>query len=304
MQLDLNLLTALDALLENGSVGGAADQLQLSAPAMSRTLGRIRRTTGDQIMVRTGRTMTPTPYAESIRDEVHELVMRSHVALRPDGKLDLATLDRTFTLRANAAVVYGLGAHLVAGVRKHAPNVTLRILAEPSSNTVDLRQGLVDLEISASKPELPEHNYELIGEDKLVAVFRPGHPIGSKKLTSNRFAEADHILVSRRGRIRDLIDEDLEHHGLTRRVVASAPTSSAALDFVAKADLVVVVPRQMCRQQIESLGLESRELPFQVTSPRLLMIWHQRNDVDRAHAWLRDQFRAAAAEIYGPLPID
>jgi DNA-binding transcriptional LysR family regulator len=304
MQLDLNLLTALDALLVNGSVGGAADQLELSAPAMSRTLGRIRRTTGDQIMVRTGRTMTPTPYAESIRDEVHELVRRAHTALRPDVELDLATLDRTFTLRANAAVVYGLGTRLVANIRKHAPNVTLRILAEPSSNTVDLRQGLVDLEISASKPELPEHNYEVIGEDKLVAVFRSRHPIGNKKLTPKRFAEADHIMVSRRGRVWDLIDEHLEHHELTRRVVASAPTSEAALDFVSETDLVVVVPGQMCRHSIESLGLESRELPFRVTAPQLLMIWHQRSDDDRAHAWLRDQFRTAAAEIYGKSPSD
>ncbi|RSS88859.1 LysR family transcriptional regulator, partial [Streptomyces sp. WAC05950] len=63
MQLDLNLLTALDALLEEGSVAGAAARLHVTAPAMSRSLGRIRHTTGDQILVRTGRTMTPTPYA-------------------------------------------------------------------------------------------------------------------------------------------------------------------------------------------------------------------------------------------------
>ena len=304
MQVDLNLVTALDALLENGSVAGAADQLHLSAPAMSRTLGRIRRVTGDQIMVRTGRTMTPTPYAESIRDEVHELVARAHSVLRPDVELDLATLDRTFTLRANAAVVYGLGSRLVARVRTQAPNVALRILAEPSSDTGDLRQGLVDLEISGSKPELSEHKYEVIGADTMVAVFRPEHPLRSQKLTPNRFAKADHITVSRRGRVSDLIDEQLEDRGLTRRVVASAPTSTAALHFVATTDLVVVVPAQMCRYPIEALGLESRELPFRVPSPQLLMTWHQRSDDDRAHAWLRDQFRAAAAEIYGKSPRD
>ena len=75
-----------------------------------------------------------------------------HAALRPNVELDLATIDRTFTLRANDAVVYELGARLVANVRKGAPNVTLRILAEPSTDTGDLRQGLVDLEISAVSP--------------------------------------------------------------------------------------------------------------------------------------------------------
>lgn len=74
MQLDLNLLAALDALLEEGSVAGAAARLHVTAPAMSRSLGRIRRTTGDQILVRTGRTMTPTPYAIAVRQQVHELL--------------------------------------------------------------------------------------------------------------------------------------------------------------------------------------------------------------------------------------
>ena len=299
MQVDLNLLTALDALLENRSVAGAADQLLLSAPAMSRTLGRIRRTTGDQILVRTGRTMTPTPYAESIRDEVHELVGRAHAALRPDVELDVATIDRAFTLRANEAVAYELGARLIANLREKAPNLALRILAEPSTDKSDLRQGLVDLEISASKSELPEHNHEVIGIDSLVVVLRRGHPSGSRKLTAKRFAEADHILVSRRGHLSDLIDRHLEEHGLARRVVASAPTTSVALHVVAETDLLVVVPAKMCRFQIDSLSLESRKLPFRLPGPQLLMTWHQRSDNDRAHAWLRDEFRAAAAEIYG-----
>jgi DNA-binding transcriptional LysR family regulator len=64
VQLDLNLLIALDALLDERSVGAAADRLHFSQPAMSRTLGRIRRATGDEILVRSGRSMLPTPYAE------------------------------------------------------------------------------------------------------------------------------------------------------------------------------------------------------------------------------------------------
>src|SRR6201996_169778 len=97
MQLDFNLLPALDALLEENSVGAAADRLHLSAPAMSRTLSRIRRATGDQILVRTGRTMTPTPRALELREETRELVRRATVVLTPPQTLDLDTLDRVFT---------------------------------------------------------------------------------------------------------------------------------------------------------------------------------------------------------------
>src|SRR5919199_290295 len=104
MQLDLNLLTALDALLEEGSVTGAAERLRLSAPAVSRTLGRIRRLTGDDILVRTGRTMTPTPYALAVREQVGDLVRQANAVLAPRRELDLATLTRTFTLRCHDAI--------------------------------------------------------------------------------------------------------------------------------------------------------------------------------------------------------
>ena len=76
VHVDLNLLIALDALLEENSVAAAADRLHLSPPAMSRTLSRIRRATGDDILVRAGRTMAPTPRALELRDETRDLVRR------------------------------------------------------------------------------------------------------------------------------------------------------------------------------------------------------------------------------------
>lgn len=67
---------------------GAAARPHVTAPAMSRNLGRIRRTTGDQILVRTGRTMTPTPYAIAVREQVHELLHQVQGVLAPS-ELDL-----------------------------------------------------------------------------------------------------------------------------------------------------------------------------------------------------------------------
>src|SRR3954453_8011838 len=113
MHLDLNLLTALDALLEETSVTAAASRLHLSAPAMSRALGRIRKTTGDQILVRTGRTMTKTPYALAVRDQGRELVRQAESVLAPERELDLATLDRVFTLQCHDAITTSIGPALL-----------------------------------------------------------------------------------------------------------------------------------------------------------------------------------------------
>jgi DNA-binding transcriptional LysR family regulator len=117
MRLDLNLLTALDALLEEGSVAGAAQRLHLSSPAMSRTLTRIRRATDDAILVRTGRSMTPTPYAIAIRANVRRLVEQAHAVLSPQRDVDPASLDRTFHLRWHDALTELAGPTLLTAVR-------------------------------------------------------------------------------------------------------------------------------------------------------------------------------------------
>ncbi len=298
VHLDLNLLTALDALLEEGSVAGAADRLHLSAPAMSRTLGRIRRATGDQILVRTGRTMTPTPHALAVQSEVHDLVQRARAALAPERELDLATLDRVFTLRGHDAVTVAIGPRLLDAVQHQAPDVSVRLLAEPSGDTNDLRHGQVDLEIGSTEPELPEIRTELLGHDELVVAMRPENPLLRGRMTVARFAGADHVIVSRRGRLSDPVDVTLDGLESPRRVVASAPTSTAALYFVRHSDLVVAVPQHMCHDTIESLGLRTKSIPLDIPPVPLYLAWHQRYDNDKAHAWMRGVVREAFAGLY------
>jgi DNA-binding transcriptional LysR family regulator len=299
MPLDLNLLTALDALLEEGSVGAAAERLHLSEPAMSRTLGRIRRVTGDQILVRTGRTMTPTPYALGVRAEVHALVQRAQAVLAPERDLELVTLERTFTLRCHDAVTTAIGPGLLAAVQTQAPGVRLRFLGETNTDSNDLRHGQVDLEIGSTEPALPEIRFEIVGHDQLVAVMRAEHPCAQGELTLERYANAQHITVSRRGRLHDPIDDALERLGLRRRVVASAPTSSAALQFVGQSDLMVAVPQSISRTLILALGFRSLPIPLELQSVPVIQAWHQRYDGDKAHAWLRGLVNRLLLKVSG-----
>ena len=106
VNIDLNLLTSLDALLAEGTVVGAARRLGLSASAMSRTLARLRAATGDPLLVRAGRGMVPTPHAIELRERVRDLAQDAQAVLRPDvASLDLAELKRTFTIRSNESFV-------------------------------------------------------------------------------------------------------------------------------------------------------------------------------------------------------
>jgi len=297
VHVDLNLLIALDALLEENSVAAAADRLHLSPPAMSRTLARIRRATGDDILVRTGRTMTPTPRALELREETRELVRRATAVLTPPRTLDLGTLDRAFTIRGHDALAGALAPPLTAAIARTAPRVQLRFLAEPSADVADLARGHTDLEVGAAGPSRPEIAADVIGTDQMVAVFRGGHPLGDGELTPERFAAADHVTVSRRGRLRGVIDDALAERGLHRRVLAALPTTAAALDLAAGTDLVTVVAGRVCRPAWTRLGLRACPLPFGVPAVPVILSWHHRNDSDPAHGWLRDQVRAALRAI-------
>jgi DNA-binding transcriptional LysR family regulator len=297
MHLDLNLLTALDALLEESSVTAAADRLHLSAPAMSRALGRIRKTTGDQILVRTGRTMVKTPFALAVREQVREIVHQADSILAPDRELDLDTLDRVFTLQCHDAIITAIGPTLLASVQRQAPGVRLRLLAEASTDTDDLRRGHIDLELGASVPASAEIRHENAGDDRLVVAFSPDHPLAAGPFTLARYAEASHVTVSRRGRVRDPLDDAIAAHGLERRVVAAAPTSVVALSLASQGPFVVAVPRFVCGRMVRALGLCTAPLPLDFPPVPIVAAWHQRYESDQAHAWLRRQVSEALREV-------
>jgi DNA-binding transcriptional LysR family regulator len=298
MQLDLNLLRVLDALLEEGSVGGAAARLNQSAPAVSRSLGRIRRAVGDPVLVRTGRTMVTTPFAEGIRQEVHELSHRVAVVLSNERSLDLDALDRVFTLKWHDAITAAYGPRLLAGVRAEAPGVRLRFLAETNVDTDDLRRGDVDIAVGATEPQAPDTRFTHLGRDHLVVALRPEHPLASGRMTLARYTRALHVSVSRRGRLHDTIDEALQARGLTRHVIASVPTSTAALHYARHNDVLVAVPERTTRDLCTQFGLRTVPIPLDLPASPAILSWHQRYDNDPAHTWLRQHVTTILAATY------
>lgn len=149
---DLNLLGALDVLLAEGSVIRAARRLGLSPSAMSRTLTRLRRTTGDPLLVRSGRGLVPTPHAVTLRERVHLLVLEARLVLQPSHvHLDPSALDLTFTIRAGEWFMDMMSDAIVAEITRTAPLVRLCFVPKHEIDPDILRDGSVDLE-SASCP--------------------------------------------------------------------------------------------------------------------------------------------------------
>lgn len=177
---DFNLLIALDVLLNEASVAGAARRLNLSTSAMSRTLSRLRDVTGDQILVRAGRNMVLTPWAETTRDRARRAVFEAKAVLQPAAEaLNVQNLERLFTIRANDGFVVAFGPSLIAAVAEAAPNVCLRFAPKPEKTSRYLREGLVDLEIGVQSNMGPEIRLQRLFEDRFVGVVRKGHPLAA-----------------------------------------------------------------------------------------------------------------------------
>ncbi|GGY03913.1 LysR family transcriptional regulator [Streptomyces hiroshimensis] len=286
-RIDLNLLVALDALLAEESVTAAAERLCLSGPAMSRTLGRIRRALGDPVLVRAGRHMVPTPRALAMRADVRRVLADARSLFAPAAPADPATLERAFTLSAHDSNVLAFGAPLIGRAAREAPGVTLRFLAEGASGVPSLRDGPLDLEIGVIDRNEPEIRVELITTDRMVGVARPGHPLLDGPVTLRRYAAASHVLDSRRGRLSGPVDEALAAHGLRRRVVATAPTLASALFVVAGSDTVGLVSERIGRPAADALGLVTFEIPLALPPLEVAMAWHPRHEADSGHRWLR-----------------
>ena len=295
VHLDLNLLTVLEALVEEGSVGGAAHRLRLSSPAVSRSLGRIRRLTGDEILVRTGRTMTRTPYAVTVRGAIGDLLRQADRMLTPAGELDLSTLDRVFTVRAHDALAGAISPALVTDVLASAPGVQLRFMAEGASDTDELRHGVVDLELGSHRPTAPELRHEVLGADPLVALLRRGHPAltGRGELDLDSYSQLPHVIVSRRGHLVDPVDRVLETHQRRRLVIASVGTVAVAARIVADTDAVLTAPNRITGTVARAFDLATAAVPLSLPAPEVIAVWHQRSDSDPAHRWLRERVRVS-----------
>lgn len=284
---DLNLLVALDVLLQEGSVAAAARRLRLSPSAMSRTLARLRDATGDPLLVRAGRGLVPSPRARELEGSVTELVQHAEAILRPVAHVDLAELDRTFTLRTSEGFVETFGPALIARVSTDAPRVRLRFLQKLSKDSRLLREGAVDLETGVvGKTTGPEVRAQTLFRDRFIGVVRAGHALAERRITASRYAAARHVEVSQHAALDARpIDGVLESLGLDREIVAIVGGFSTALALARSSDLVATVPEKHTGEL--RAGMNSFALPFATPEIRVALLWHPRLDADPAHRWLR-----------------
>lgn len=287
---DLNLLAALDVLLSEGSVSGAAQRLHLSNSAMSRTLSRIRDTFGDPILVRAGRSLVPTPRALELKERLRSILDQAETLRRTSSDPDLQALNQRFTIRANEGFIFEFGAKLLEVIAQEAPAVRLCFAVKAQKDPKALREGRIDLDVGVLGDSGPEIRCQALLRDRFVGVTGPSHELASNgPVTAEQYAAQRHISVSRRGVVQGPIDEALRALGLTREVAVTVPSFPSALALVRNSAYVANVPER--QTMTARAGLFTFPLPFTTETVVVSMMWHPRSDADPAHRWLRSRVR-------------
>lgn len=293
---DLGLLAWLDALLQEGSVTGAAKRVGLSTPAMSHALARIRERLGDPILVRSGRGMLLTPRAQALKAQVHGVVTEARRVLEPERPFVAGELSRTFVVHATDYVLTVLGATADRILRQEAPQACVRFVPNTPDDSAMLRDHGSDLAVGIYG-DLPQEmrNRQLL-TDRFVCVVRRGHPAAARRFTLEQFVAIPHIQVAPRGLPGGYLDDVLRERGLSRNVARAVPYFVTALQLVAETDYVLTISERIARRYAAGLGLALLEVPLKLRPYALSLVWHPRLDADPGHRFLREVFLGAAKE--------
>jgi DNA-binding transcriptional LysR family regulator len=296
---DLGLLVSLDALLQEGSVTGAARRVGLSTPAMSHALSRIRDRLGDAILVRSGRGMLLTPRAQELKPLVHSVINEARRALERERPFVASELARTFVVHATDYVLTILGARVDRILREEAPQVCVRFVPNAPDDAALLRDQGSDLAVGIYGDLPQEMRSRSLLTDRFVAVVRKGHPALGKRFTLEQFVRYPHIQVAPRGKPGGYVDDVLRERGLTRTVARAVPYFVTALQLVAETDYILTISERIARRYEAALGLELVEVPIKLRPYALSLVWHPRVDGDAGQRFLRDVFLRAAREVAG-----
>ncbi len=300
---DLNLAVVLHALLTERSVSRAGKRLGLSQSATSHALARLRQLVGDPLVLRTPRGVEPTARGDAIASPLAAALEALERALLAPPTFDPSTARRAFRVGASDYAEFLLLPPLLARIAEEAPGVDLWGHSHGDEVHDRLRSGELDLALGvARKEQSPGIQSAPLLEERFVCVVREGHPLLRGALTVARFVAARHAFIAPRGRPGGAVDDALAALGHKRRVALAVPHFLVAPHVIARTDLVLTVAERIALAFAALLPL--RVLPPPVTLPgfTLSLIWHERNEVDPAQAWLRSRISEVAAGLAEPLP--
>ena len=287
--LDIDLLLALDALLQEQNVTHAASRLNITQSALSGRLTRLRRILNDPLFVpsSSGRGMAPTAHTLALKPELQRLLQQLTQFVQSAHVFDPATSERTFRIAAmdNPAAI--LAPALLPLMQARAPGVRVAFMLPDKARVSEhLERGEVDLFIGTAQDATPNLIGRQLFNEQFLTAQRTGHPRGTGPLSLDTFCELNHLLISTSGGMfNGMIDEALADLGRQRRVTVSVQSYALAPLILGATDCICTLPRRFLQRFAGSLELFAPPMALGTFSMKLF--WHSTVNADPAHRWLR-----------------
>ena len=297
-EVDLNLLVVLDALLRARTGSRAAEALEMSQPAVSFALAKLRVLFKDPLFIRAARGLRPTPRAEGLALPLQDVLDRIKAGVLTPPRFDPATTQRGFTFNmADVGELVFLPA-LRTHLAKVAPGANLKTVATPPPELEEaMRAGEVDLAVGYFPGLQGAAVYQQrLFSHSFVCIVRKNHPRIGSQMTKKQFLEEQHAVVQQEGKSHELFEQALAAQGLTRRIALSVPHFLALPLLIAESDLVVTVPYAVAKSFAKMTELKVLRPPIQVPRADVKQHWHTRFHHDEANKWLRTEVASLFVE--------
>ncbi|RZI40670.1 LysR family transcriptional regulator [Herbaspirillum sp. HC18] len=289
-RVDLNLFTVFDAIYTEGSVTRASQKLNLTQPAISHALSRLRQMFNDPLFVRQGHSMVSTPLARSIIEPIRSALRGLEVTLNGVHAFDPAISEKHFNIALRDVLEATILPPLMLRVRQSAPLVDIAagqverrdLHGEMANGTLDCA---IDVLLALSNDIMRTRIYQ----DSTVVVVRQGHPQIDGGIDIETYLKQDHILASSRRRGPGLEDFELSRFGLERRVRLRCQHYFAACRVVSQTDMILTMPGRYAHIANEQFGNQILPFPMEVPAFDVFLYWHENVDNDPANRWLREQ---------------
>jgi len=300
---DLNLLVALDMLLNERSVTRAADRLCVTQPALSGSLQRLRFHFDDQLLVRVGREMELTPKARALIEPVRNALLQVDAALETEAKFDPQTADRTFRVAMSDYCVLVFLPIILRALEAKAPHIRLVVENVFGPSFSRLEGGDTDLIVTHDDRTIFGRfgaeinlNTAALFEDRFVCVVDRNHPAG-EHLTRDDYLGYNHIIADFGANVMTVEEAEMRRQGVMIKEKLLVPSFTSLLFQLSGTTLIATVQSKLAALLAPNLPVRVLDPPVSLGPLRETLIWHDRNKDDPAHVWLRGLFLEAAAEL-------
>ncbi|MGP0058889.1 MAG: LysR family transcriptional regulator [Beijerinckiaceae bacterium] len=296
-KVDLNLFVVFDAIYAEGSISRASHRLNLTQPAVSHALARLRRMFNDPLFVRQHHTMLPTPLARQIIGMTRQSLSGLETTLNQVNRFDPATTAKKFTIGLRSNLEASILAHLASSISGAlAPDIQIAAIhVDRSALEREISSGTLDAAVDGLLPVSDSIRCQRVLTERLVVIARRDHAVIGDELDADTYLQLEHIAVSARRSGPAFEDFELQRLGIERRIRMRCQNYATACRVVSRSNLILTLSEYAAFALNDLYGNKALACPFQLRAYDSYLYWHINAENDPANAWLRQQMLNAAA---------